>query len=156
MSTLSKRMLRLFSTTAVSVFFAVGINNIAFAAQSSFVDDRGVEWVYEEKNITTAREVESESYCDTVEVVDTPALVIGFKAAPTDMTTITLPSFTEVVNKIGDQSLLDYDTYYVDNLLADASSATLPSNLTKIDMSSANKAQIRSFMPLTSSIPSES
>ena len=149
MSMLGKRMLSLFSMAAVSIFCAVSINNYAFAAQNTFTDDRGVEWVYEEKEITTAREVVSANYCDGVEVTNTPALVIGFKAAPTDATTVVLPSFTEVVNKIGDQSLLDYDTYYVDNLLDDPTTATLPSNLTKIDMSSAAKAQIRSLMPLT-------
>ena len=57
MSMLGKRMLSLFSMAAVSVFCAVSINNYAFAAQNTFTDDRGVEWVYEEKEITTAREV---------------------------------------------------------------------------------------------------
>lgn len=114
-----------------ATFLFLNTNPATAEAQPTFTDDNGVTWIY---SINTD---------DT-----TPVLSIGFKSSPSDATTVKIPSLSEVISKIGDSSLSDLDTYFVDNLIGEDDTPTIPSALTKVDMTDAQKVQIRSLSPL--------
>ena len=126
------RAFKLFTAVVFcATFLLLNTNSAAAEAQPTFTDDNGVTWIY---SINTD---------DT-----TPVLSIGFKASPSDATTIKIPSLSEVKSKIGDTSLSDLDTYFVDNLIGEDDTSTIPSTLAKVDMTDAQKVQIRSLSPL--------
>jgi len=141
---------------AASVFACFGLYQSASAASpNTFTDDNGVVWGYEIKAYQNARRVNPNDYCGENEMTEATAPTISFKSAPAGITTLTVPSFAEVVAKIGDPTLADYDTYYIDNLFEDPTEVTAPNGLVKIDMTNAAKLQVRSFAPLLDSYNGE-
>ena len=125
----------LFAMFLFATLPSVIFNTSAYAEElPSFTDNNGVTWAYNTE--------------DSI-------IRIGFKSAPTDATTITVPSLSEVIAKIGDNTLSTANTYYIENLLDDASEATVPTTLSKLDMTNAAKVQIKSFSPLLSNRTNE-
>ena len=113
----------------LAAFLCFGAGNAVHAVeQHEFTDSRGVTWVYE-----------------VDETGDTPVVTIGFKAAPADATTVVVPSLDEVMAASSQSGL---DTYFVDGILEDETTATIPTGLTKVDMTNTQKVQLRSLSPL--------
>jgi hypothetical protein len=118
-------------TLVLAACVSVAITNNVFAAQSNFTDSNGVTWVY-----------------DVDKTGDDPVIVIGFKDAPANATTVAVPTLSEVKTKLEDPDLAGVDTYFIDNILEATESYTVPLNLNKVDMTNAADVQIRNLAPL--------
>lgn len=82
-----------------------------------------------------------------------PKVYIGFKSAPANTTAIVIPSMAEVLAKINDSSIANVTTYYVSDLTDYEAAETIPTGVTKLDMTNMTDAnghagQIMSIAPL--------